>query len=188
MMKPFNLSANNNKLLAKKRLINSNIDLVNNRIAEQTKRKQDCTKPVPGRYYGGDTSPKRFVSKSPAMVDDEVVSLSNRIERYCNISKIEPNVRLFSHVEVTTETTFNNNIQAILSTEVDKPKMLKKQAEVKNFEDVFEKTRREAKEIEKSQKNVKKNDKMAKHKMDRFNKENSSLHSNNQNDLMLVEK
>jgi hypothetical protein len=230
MMKPFNLQTNQSTLLAKKRLVNNNTDELNNKIAERNKGKAGETTKRP-------TTPSRirFISKSPckspSAIDDELISLSNRIERYCVISKRNdrsksksksPLKLCFSNnPEHDKEANFNNNIKAILNEtfinttsirkQFDTEKLLptdekillntnsnkfkakplnqkmfaKKQPEIKNFEDIMEKTRMETKQIEKCQKIIKKNEKITNIKKTRFNKENIC---NNIGDLMLIEK
>jgi len=109
MIKPFNLSANNSKMLAKKRVTNSNIDEVNSKIMEQMKKKcEQASDKIKESVFINDTlklqktptnvrymkktlgrSVSRSTSKSPLRTkenDDEMQSLSNRIEKYCTIS------------------------------------------------------------------------------------------------------
>ena len=145
-MKPFNLSCN--KLLAKKRT---------------TEDKRDLTPTKP--------------TKSPfkSNLDEEVISLSNRIERYCVIKADRSRSKSPIKLSFTNnpEQNLNNNIKNIdnfiNTTSIRKQfvnnlydvqpfkakplnsKMFKKKNEIKNFEDIFEKTRLETQQIEKTQ-------------------------------------
>jgi hypothetical protein len=182
MMKPFNLSSN--KLLTKKRTIDS----------------KDLT--------------PRIIPKSPvkSTLDEEVISLSNRIERSCVISKRSDKSRSKSPIKLcftnNQDQITNNNIKNILNDNfvpttsirkqfIDKTqevqpfkakplnsKMFKKKVEIKNFEDIFEKTRLETQQFEKTQKVIKKGDKIANIKKNKFDKENICQNI----DLMLIEK
>jgi hypothetical protein len=179
MLKPFNLQTE--KLLSKKRTSE-----INSKIAEQMKTK---------------TEPKRikFISKSPVKkksIDDEVNSLSNRIERYCIISKRsksplklcfnENEDKNFENMKasILNETFVNStsirkhfDTEKLISTEDKKAlqktpfraKLVKKIPEIKSFEDIIEKSRKENKFVEKIQKANKVNQKIEKIKTEQFN-------------------
>jgi hypothetical protein len=111
LIKPFNLSSNNSKMLMKKRLTNTHIDEVNSKIMETMKKKcegvgekiketvfiNDTMKlqktPTNVRYMKKSLGRSVSRSKSPIKKDceEELMSLSSRIEKYCTISGINPN-------------------------------------------------------------------------------------------------
>lgn len=114
MIKPFNLSMNQSKMLMKKRVTGTNVEEINSKITEAMKKKCEKVgenlretvfghekivlqknlnnvrhmKKSLGRSYSKSLS--RSKSKSPARIydtnEDDVTSLSSRIEKYCVIS------------------------------------------------------------------------------------------------------
>lgn len=128
LIKPFNLSSNNSKMLMKKRLTNTHIEEVNSKIMETMKKKcevvgekiketvfiNDTMKlqktPNNVRYMKKSLGRSVSRSKSPIKKDceEELMSLSSRIEKYCTISGINPNKpRSRSPVKIC----FGNNSQ-----------------------------------------------------------------------------
>jgi hypothetical protein len=95
LIKPFNLSSNSSKMLMKKRMVNSNNDELNQRISETMKRKAGenlmgdrikLVKTPTNVKYMKRTDRSR--SKSPvSKLDEDMQTLSSRIEKYCVISK-----------------------------------------------------------------------------------------------------
>jgi hypothetical protein len=129
IIKPFNLSSNNNKMLTKKRTPNSNIEEVNSRITDAMKKKFEgqsqnpleiikLQKTPPNVKYMKKTS-TRSRSKSPMKTEEDLHSLSSRIEKYCVISgrstikSKSPTKNLFSNKE---DGIFNLHLSNIMNT------------------------------------------------------------------------
>jgi hypothetical protein len=97
LIKPFNLSSNNPKMLTKKRTTNANIDEINSKITETIRRKCEGVNAMETIRLQKTPPNVRYMkkplgrSKSPLRTDEDVQSLSSRIEKYCVISGTRPN-------------------------------------------------------------------------------------------------
>lgn len=141
LIKPFNLSTNNSKMLMKKR-IGGNIEEINSKIAETMKRKcEEVGEKVKETVFIGDTikmqktppnvkymrrTPGRSRSKSPCrfntQMDDDMYSLSSRIEKYCIISgtnKNYHNVGNKSPLKLCFSSNNNQNEEKIMDTHIN---------------------------------------------------------------------
>jgi hypothetical protein len=112
LIKPFNLSSNNSKMLMKKRTTTGNIEEINNKITEAMKKKCEGVDEIKESVFSKENTMKllktppeikymkkslgRSVSrshsrspiKSPLKNEDDLNNLSSRIEKYCTISGI----------------------------------------------------------------------------------------------------
>ena len=140
LIKPFNLSTNNSKMLMKKRTTTSNIDEINSRITETMKKKCEVVgEKIKDSVFINDSlklqktpsnirymkktlgrSVSRSNSKSPIKIknncEDEMQSLSSRIEKYCTISGINSGINTGGNINISTRRSkspvkicFNNN-------------------------------------------------------------------------------
>jgi hypothetical protein len=129
IIKPFNLSSNNNKMLTKKRTTNNNIEDVNSRITEAMRKKFEGISQNPLDLIKLQKTPpnvkhmkktlNRSRSKSPMKTEEDLQSLSSRIEKYCVISgrsikkSKSPIKNLFDNKE---DGIFNLHLSNIMNT------------------------------------------------------------------------
>jgi hypothetical protein len=115
-------------------------------------------------------------SKNDKSFDDELMFLSNRIEASCIISKKSNHVPTKSPLKLCfgndNETNFNN-MKSLMERNIrpKEPKPVKK-TDITSFEDILKNTRLETKKVDNDLKIMKKNEKYAKIKLSRFDKEN----------------
>lgn len=110
LIKPFNLSSNNSKMLMKKRTTTGNIEEINSKITEAMKKKCEGAEEIKESVFNRENTMKlqktpseirymkkslgRSISrshskspiKSPLKNEDDLNNLSSRIEKYCTIS------------------------------------------------------------------------------------------------------
>jgi hypothetical protein len=124
LIKPFNLSMNNSKLLMKKRVTNTNVDEINSKITETMKKKCEKVgdnlkeavfahekivlqkpehsirhmKKSLGRSISRSKSKSPIKSQNLDSNEDDVTSLTSRIEKYCVISGFKSANNNYSNV------------------------------------------------------------------------------------------
>lgn len=87
LIKPFNLSANTSKMLMKKRIVNNHVDEINAKIVETMKRKLSQKEENEINRFSRYSAPIQSPNNLKISLEEDMQSLSNRIEKYCIVSK-----------------------------------------------------------------------------------------------------
>lgn len=171
LMKPFNLSCNNSKMLMKKRITTSNTnEIINQKITNTMKQRVENADSkikdsmfINNRIILNKTPTNlKFMKKTDSQDDPEVNTLSSRIEKHCLISKSPLKLNFGNDMNLNEKLLVDNILNKKIENKINN----------NSFESVMMKTRIEKQTIDKNDKDMKKLNKLKQIKINSINKEN----------------